>query len=285
MPGTTPSTRFLFTEDGLPVTAAEPWVKNKIQIIREYLTSFVSGQLGRVDDIIFVDLYAGNGLYSIGARKELFPSASLMALSLGLPISKFVLCESDNERASQLKIRVNRYFRSRHTLLLEGRPEEIMDRIELYVPPSKGEYRSAVFCLCDPFSFELPFDFMNRFAARNFTFLVPFTMPLSDQVNYRFYLDDQRERIRRFVGGTSNFERLAKDVDSNAQFYKRLIRIYENNMLTLGLNASTSVHKLDSGLMEMPMYYMGLFSKSVSTKTVLQEVEAARHVQYDLFES
>jgi three-Cys-motif partner protein len=280
-----PYSRFLFDDDGLPVTAAEPWVKNKIHIIREYLASFVASQLGRVDDIIFIDLYAGNGLYSIGSRKELFPSSALMALSLDLPINKFVLCEADNERAGQLKIRVNKYFRSKNVLLLEGRPEEIMERIELYVPASKGDYKSAVFCLCDPFSFEMPFDLISRFAARNFTFLIPFTFPLSEQVDYRFYLDDQKDRIKRYVGGASHFERLRKDLESNTQFYKRLIRIYENNVLSHGLNASTSVHKLDSGLMEMPLYYMGLFSKNVSTKVVLQEVEAARHIQYDLFES
>ena len=62
-----------------------------------------------------------------------------------------------------------------------------------------------------------------------------------------------------------------------------MIRIYENNILSLGHNVATSVHKLDSGLMEMPLYYMGLFSRQVSTKSVLHEVEAARHIQYDLF--
>jgi three-Cys-motif partner protein len=278
------STRYFFSDDQLPVTAAEPWVRNKINIIRQYLTSFVTNQVSRVDDIVFVDLFAGNGLYSMGAKKEMFPSASLMALSLDLPVSKFVLCETDPERARVLKIRINKYFRNRNIILLEGRPEELLDRLALYVPESKGDYKTSVFCLCDPFSLEIPFDVISKLAVREYSFLFPFTFALNDQLNYSFYTTDHRERVKKFIGGASNFERLESGLENNTQFYKRLIRIYENNILSLGHNVATSVHKLDSGLMEMPLYYMGLFSRQVSTKSVLHEVEAARHIQYDLFE-
>jgi three-Cys-motif partner protein len=279
------ATRYFFADDDLPVTAAEPWVRNKINIVRQYLASFVTNQISRVDDIVFVDLFAGNGLYSIGSRKELFPSAALMALSLDLPISKFVLCEPDAERARILKIRVNKYFRNKNVILLEGKPEEILDRLSLYVPESKGEYRTSVFCLCDPFSLDVSFESISRLANKEYSFLLPFTFALNDQLNYIFYVQENRERLKKFLGGLANLERLEQGLENNTQFYKRLIRIYENNILSLGHNVSTSVHKLDSGLMEMPMYYMGLFSKQVSTKSVLQDVEAARHIQFDLFES
>lgn len=277
-------TRHFFSDDDLPVTAAEPWVRNKVNIIRQYLTAFVGNQISRVDDVIFVDLFAGNGLYSIGAKKEVFPSAALMALSLDLPIAKFVLCEPDAERARVLKIRINKYFRNKNVVLLEGKPDEILDRLSLYVPESKGEYRSSTFCLCDPFSLDIPFDVISKLAAREYSFLLPFTFALNDQLNYSFYTSDNRERLKKFIGGQSNLERLEHKLENNTQFYKRLIRAYENNILSLGHNVSTSVHKLDSGLMEMPMYYMGLFSRHVSTKSVLQDVEAARHIQFDLFE-
>ena len=78
-------------------------------------------------------------------------------------------------------------------------------------------------------------------------------------------------------------DRLENGVENNMQFYKRLIQIYENNILASGLNASTSVHKLDSGLMEMPVYYMGLFSKEYSTKAIQHDVEATRNTQFELF--
>jgi hypothetical protein len=55
-------------------------------------------------------------------------------------------------------------------------------------------------------------------------------------------------------------------------------------MLALGCNVSLSTHKADSGLMELPTYQIGLFSKQVSTKTIQQNVEATRHTQFELFQ-
>jgi three-Cys-motif partner protein len=274
----------LFPDDGLPSTAAESWVRLKIQAIGQYLSSFAGQLAGKVDDIIFVDLYAGNGLYSIGSRKELFASAALTALSLDVPISKFVLCEKDTDRMSALKIRVNKYFRHKHVILLDGKPEDLVSRLELYVPPTKGNYKSAVICLCDPFSLEMSFESVRQLAEKGFSFLIPFTFALNDRVNYEFYLVESRERLRKFLG-SDNLERIEKDVDSNMIFYKKLVRIYQSNLLGMGFNGSMSVHKLDSGLMELPAYYMGFYSRSLSTRDIQEDVEATHHVQFDLFDS
>jgi hypothetical protein len=55
-------------------------------------------------------------------------------------------------------------------------------------------------------------------------------------------------------------------------------------MLALGYNLSFSTHKADSGLMELPAYQIGFFSKQISTKTIQQDVEATRHTQFELFQ-
>ena len=278
------TTELLFPDDGLPSIAAESWVRHKVEVIRQYLTSFAGQLAGKVDDIIFVDLYAGNGLYSMGSRKELFPSASLMSLSLDIPISRFVFCEQDNDRLSTLKIRINKYFRNRNVILLDGKPEDILSRLELYVPPTKGNYKSAVLCLCDAFSLEMPFSTIRQLSEKGFSFLMPFTFALNDRVNYEFYLVESRERIKKFLG-IDSLERLEKGVDSNTAFYKRMVMIYQNNMLAMGFNGSTSAHKIDSGLMELPVYYMGFYSQNLSTRDIQETVEATHHVQFDLFDS
>ena len=272
-----------FPDDGLPTVAAENWVKFKIDTIGQYLSSFAGQLAGKVDDIIFVDLYAGNGMYSMGARKELFPSSALMALSLDVPISRYVFCEQDPDRLSTLKIRVNKYFRNRNVILLDGKPADVVSRLDLYVPPSKGSYRSAVICLCDAFSFEMPFDVIRQLSDKGFSFLIPFTFALNDRINYEFYLVESRERLKKFLGA-ENLDRLEKGVDSNTAFYKRLVMIYQNNLLGMGFNGSTSAHKIDSGLMELPVYYMGLYSQNVSTRDIQESVEATHYVQFDLFD-
>jgi hypothetical protein len=73
-------------------------------------------------------------------------------------------------------------------------------------------------------------------------------------------------------------------VENNYQFYKRLVQIYQGNMLALGYNLSISTHRADSGLMELPAYQIGFFSKHVSSKAIQQDVEATRHTQFELFQ-
>jgi len=278
------STDHLFPDDGLPSIAAEPWVKHKVKVISQYLASFAGQLAGKVDDIIFVDLYAGNGLYSMGARRELFPSSALTSLLLDIPISRFVFCEYDIDRLNTLKIRVNKYFRNRNVILLDGKPEDVISRLDLYVPPSKGGYKSAVICLFDAFSLETPFSAIQKLSEKGFSFLVPFTFALNDRINYEFYLVENRERLKKFLG-TDKLDRLEKGVDSNLTFYKRMVMIYQNNLLGMGFNGSTSAHKIDSGLMELPLYYMGFYSQNLATRDIQEAVEATHRVQFDLFDS
>ena len=272
-----------YDDDGFGITAAEPWFIQKAQIIQDYLTAFVTNLAGKVDEIIFVDLFAGGGLYSLGTKREIFAGTPLQALAQNLPIQRYVFCERDADQFKALKIRVNKYYRGKNVILLDGKPEELIDKLKLYIPVSKGNFRAAVFCVCDPFSLDIPFDTVEKLSNLGFNFLMPFTFALNQRLNYRYYLKEDKEKLRRYLGGNKDMERLAKGIESNAQFYKRLIQIYENNLLASGLNASTSVHKLDSGLMEMPVYYMGLFSRQYSTKAIQQDVEATHKIQIELF--
>jgi three-Cys-motif partner protein len=274
----------VFPDDNLPSTSAEPWVKHKIHTIAQYLTSFAGQLAGKVDDIIFVDLNAGNGMYSMGSRKDLFPSTALTSLALDVPITRFVFCEHDPDRLSTLKIRVNKYFRNKNVILLQGKPADVVDRLDMYIPQSKGNYKSAIICLCDAFSLDMPFNVIQKLSEKGFSFLIPFTFALNDRVNYEFYLVESRERLKKFLG-SENLDRLERNVDNNTSFYKRLVMLYQNGLLSMGFNGSTSAHKIDSGLMELPVYYMGLYSQNVSTRDIQETVEATHHVQFDLFDS
>ena len=272
-----------FSDDGFGITAAEPWFKQKVQIIQGYLTAFVSNLTGRVDEIVFVDLFSGSGLFSLGAKREIFAGTPLMALALDLPIHRFVFCERDAEQFKALKIRVNKYYRGKNAILLDGKPDELIEKFKLYIPASKGDFKVAVFCVCDPFSLDMPFEMIEKLSELGFSFLIPFTFALNKRLDYRYYLKENREKIKKYLGGYKDMDRLENGIENNIQFYKRLIQIYENNILASGLNASTSVHKLDSGLMEMPVYYTGLFSREYSTKAIQRDVEATRNTQFELF--
>lgn len=231
---------------------------------------------------MFVDLYAGSGMYSIGHQRARFFAPALQAVTTQMPISKWVLCEANPDNLRALKVRVGKYFRGKNVHLLEGRPEELLEKLEHHVPTSKGSYKAGVCCVVDPFSLETPFAVLEKLATRGYSLVMPFTFALNDKVDYKFYLTHQRERLIRFLGGQSQYDQLAS-VTGNAEFYKRLVKIYQNNMLMLGLNGSLSVHKLDSGLMTMPAYYVGFFSRQFSVKTIRREAVGREHVQFELF--
>ncbi len=271
-----------FQDDGFVTTAAEPWFKVKVQLIQQYFESFITNVSGKVNDIVFVDLYSGSGLYSIGHQKQLFPSAALASLQYELPVSKWIFCEQSSENAKALKIRVNKYFRGKNVVIFESKPEQLIDKFRSYVPQSKGAYKVAVFCVVDPFSIDIPFTTLDKLNDLGFSFLIPYTFSLSGRLDYNFYMKEQRERLNKYLGGFRDIEKL-EDVKSNFEFYKKLVKIQQNNMLMLGLNTTLSVHKLSSGLMEMPLYHMGFYSKQLSVKTVSGDIQKQTSTQFQLF--
>ncbi len=269
-----------FQADGLSVTAVEPWFKVKVQLIERYVQSFIVNAAGRVDDIVLVDLCAGSGLFSFGHQKEIFAGSSLSLLAANLPLSQWILCERDHEQMYALQSRADRFFRNKNILLLDEPLDALADRLRSAIPQTKGN-KKAVLCLVDPFSFEIPYALLDKLAACGFSFLIPFTWMMNQRMSYAFYLEEHREQLKRYLG-IADLQRLA-NVQSNQQFYKHMVRIYQNNMLVLGLNTALSVHKLESRLMELPAYYIGFFSKKFSTKAVLSDVQESEHVQFELW--
>lgn len=231
---------------------------------------------------MFVDLYSGPGLYSIGHQKQLFPSAALIALQYSLPVSKWIFCEPSAGNAKALKIRVNTYFRGKNVVIFESKPEQLFDKFRSYIPQSKGTNKVAVFCLVDPFSIEIPFTTLDKLYDLGFSFLIPYTFTLSGRLDHQFYTTEQKEKLSRYLGSFRDIEKL-QGARSNLEFYKKLVKIQQNNMLMLGLNTTLSVHKLNSGLMDMPFYYMGFYSKQLSAKTVSNDIQKHSAQQFQLF--
>jgi three-Cys-motif partner protein len=174
--------------------------------------------------------YSGSGLYSIGHQKQLFPSAALASLQYELPVSKWIFCEQSSENAKALKIRVNKYFRGKNVVIFESKPEQLIDKFRTYVPQSKGAYKVAVFCLVDPFSIDIPFTTIDKLNDLGFSFLIPYTFSLGGRLDYNFYIKEQRDRLKKYLGGFQDIEKL-EDVKSNFEFYKKLVKIQQNNML------------------------------------------------------
>jgi len=270
-----------FQPDGFTVTAAEPWFKVKVQVITNYIQAFTTHAVQKADEVIIVDLFAGSGLFSVGHQREIFPSACLHALSENLPVSKWIFLEPDAELVHALKSRVNKYYPGGNVSVWNISSDEWVDKLRTLIPPSKNGFKTAVLCIADPFSVDVSFRSIDKLASLGYSFLMPYTFTLNERKNSEYYLSENPERLRAYIG--SNGYDSLKTTAGNAQFYKKLVRLYQNNMLMLGLNTSLSVHKLHSSLMDLPAYYMGFFSRQFSTKAIQNDILASDHLQFELF--
>ena len=277
LPGSVPN----FQSDGLSITAAEPWFKVKVQLIQSYLQAFIMNASPKADEIIFVDLFSGSGLYSVGHQKEIFPGSCLASLSSEAPIQKWIFCEDAPEMAAALDKRVKKFFPNKNVAIFNIGQNDLIETIRSNVPGSKAGHVVAVLCLIDPFSMNIPLTIMDKLAALGFSFLMPFTFPLNNWMSCKFYNQEHPEVVKKFIG-SSNYERLS-GLESNLHFYRRLIRMYQNNMLVMGLNSALSSHTLESKLMELPAYYIGLFSKQFSAQAIQRDVNFSNHLQFKLF--
>jgi len=236
----------------------------------------------RADQIIFVDLFSGSGLYSIGFQKEIFPGASFASLSSDLPITQWILCERDDESLKLLHRRVDHMFHRKNVVILDLELSQLIDKFRRVIPPSRRGHNVAVFCLVDPFNFEIPLATIDALAALGFSFLMPFNFVINGRQDYHHYLREHPERLLRYLG-INNLERMT-GVRSNIQFYKRLVRMYQNRMLVMGLSSALSVHKTQSRLMELPAYYIGFFSRQFSAKSIQEDANLNGQLQIELYE-
>ncbi len=271
-----------FLKDDFVVTAAEPWFKAKVQVIHQYMEAFIGNVSGRVDDLVVVDLFSRNGFCSTGHQRDIFPESILSLLAAKLPVSKWILCEEDIENAKALKIRINRHFRKENVLIFEQHPSALIDKFRYYVPQSKGKYKVATLCIVDPFNFKIELSVLEKLAGLGFSFVIPYTFTLNSKINYTHYLSEKEDRIKKYLGNSFEADKL-KEVTSNEQFYKKIVKYHQNRMLTIGLSTSLSAHKLESNLMELPVYYVGMYSKNFSTRIIQQEVKQSALVQMGLF--
>jgi three-Cys-motif partner protein len=269
-----------FSDDGLSISAAEPWFKVKVQVLQSYLQAFIVNALSRADEVVLVDLFAGSGLYSCGHQKDIFPGTSLAAMKDALPFTRWIFCERDGDQLKALDTRLRRMFPTVNTEVIHINPRD-PDKFLSTIPTSIPGKRIAVIVLADSFSLELSLATVHKLAAMNCSLLIPFTFVLNSRMDCRYYDREQSDTLRRFVG-ESSVGRL-KDLESNQHFYRRLVRLYNNNLLVAGLNAAMSTHKLESQMMDLPSYHIGFFSKQFSTRAILREVNSTEHLQYELF--
>lgn len=270
-----------FQADGLTITATESWFKVKVQLIRSYLQAFIINTSSKADEIIFVDLFAGSGLYSVGHQKDVFSGSSLASILTEPPFHKWIFCESNAEQAAALDKRIKKYFPEKNTCVFNIPESELIQILNSAVPSAKAGKKVAVLCLVDPFSLNISLNTVDKLASAGYSLLIPFTFPLNSRLDCVYYSQEQGELLKKFIGG-HHHERLS-NIDSNHHFYRKLVQLYQTNLMVHGLNSALSSHKLESNMMALPAYTIGLFSKQFSAQAIQRDVNVSEFLQFDLF--
>jgi three-Cys-motif partner protein len=271
----------LIPDDGLPTTFAEAWVIKKTELLLRYIEAYCKHMAYRNDQLIFLELFSGNGIKTIGQQSGKFTGLNLSLLEKGLPFFKYCFCPVNEEDARALKVRVNKWHKDKNVLILEGKREELIERIKLYIPKNNSNFKVGTLCLIDAFTLKLNYLWIDLLAEHGFDFLVVFTFPLTEAHNWKYYLNEERTTLSKFLGSYNAVEKLQRASHDNLSFYKKLFELHQHDMKLLGYDCLHLSHKFDSGLMNTPFYYTASFTKSVSAKMMLKEMGEA--AQTDLF--
>lgn len=234
-----------------------------------------------MDEIVLVDLFARNGLYCLGAKMDIFSGVAFTALQQSIPIDRFVLCEEDPDQFRALKIRTNKYFRENNIILLNEKSSSLVEKIKMYVPPSTKKYRVATICVADSFQLEPALQTIHDLGLHGINFIVPVSFHLGNKIDHRFYLSDNKARLKSFLGYISDREKSWRP-ENNELFYRQLIQIWKSRLQDQGLHVQSVAQRLDSGLMEIPTYQVMLISPKISSR-LLQLDSTTGHLQFTLF--
>jgi len=143
--------------DGNYTPEVRSWSLEKYKLVGSYCDIFTNGMKGRWDQLVYIDLFAGAGYSKIIESGKTYLSSALIAMSIPIPFSKYILCEEDSERFQALKARVEKDYSHLNVTLINGDSNRIIDNVLASIPPFKKGNTLLPFCFVDPYSLNLHF--------------------------------------------------------------------------------------------------------------------------------
>jgi three-Cys-motif partner protein len=268
-------------DDGLLIPEVGPWTEDKFDLIRLYCQIFSSAMKNRWTRV-YVDLYAGSGLCRIKGRSQILLGSPLIALSVDAPFDRYVFCESDPERFSALKTRVEKGYPNHETHLIAGRFEEHLKEICSMIPN-----KSLALCLVDPFDCDFDVGHLKTISRSAFgvDFLCLLALQMDAKRNIQHYLQPG-SKIDRMIGNATWRERWNSRSDIKEDFARFLALEFAQSMSEVGY-LETPLHQMREVTTHdknVPLYYFAMFSKNQKGFDLWKEVLKYRTTQRTLFD-
>ncbi len=265
--------------DGLAIPVVGRWALSKYNLVGRYCQIFTTSMKRKWPNLVYIDLFSGSGYAKIKGSNQIVYGSPLIALSIPVPFTKYILCEKDEELADALKTRVGRDFGDKDITLFKGDANEIVDDIKNALPRFSRESGMLSFCFVDPYSLNLHFETIKKLGNLKMDFLILLALHMDANRNYKSYLEKENDKIDLFIADTG--WRTAK-VESNESFVRFLAEHFKKNMQELGYKVTGTFQQIRSDAKNLPLYYLAFFSKHNLGNTFWKEVQKYSNPQQSL---
>lgn len=266
-------------DDGLAAPEVGRWALSKYNLVGRYCQIFTTSMRKKWSNLVYVDLFSGSGFSTIKGNNQIVYGSPLIALSLPVAFTKYILCEKDETLAAALRTRVEKDFADKDVTLFNGDANDIVDNVKNALPRYSRDSGMLSFCFVDPFSLNLHFETIKKLGNLKMDFLILLALHMDANRNYKTYMETENDKIDLFLADTD--WRTAK-VESNESFVRFLAEHYKSNMQELGYKVTDTFQQIRSDTKNLPLYYLAFFSKHNLGNTFWKEVQKYSNPQQSL---
>lgn len=249
--------------DSLFTPEVRSWSLEKYRLVGGCCDIFTSGMKSKWDQLVYIDLFAGAGYAKILETGRTYLSSALIAMSIPVPFTKYILCEADKQRYDALRGRVERDFSHLDVEFFNGDCNEIVNEIKKAIPTFRKGNTLLTFCFVDPFSLNLSFSAIESLGSKiNIDFLILQALHMDANRNLSKYFKEENEKIANYLGDPDWREEYNKCCrDNSTNFVKFLADQYISRMKSIGYIPEKNMHQIRSNEKNLPLYYLAFFSK------------------------
>lgn len=251
------------TSDGLHTPIVRQWSLEKYRLVGSYCEIFTTGMQYKWDQLVYIDLFAGAGHAKIRETGKIYRNSALLAMSIPIPFTKYILCEQDDDRFAALESRVSRDFSHLNCELIKGDSNQNIAKVIKAIPSFKKGNTLLPFCFVDPYSLNLNFATIQTLGQGLMDFLILQALHMDANRNFDSYIKDENTRIAEYLGLTDWRSLFEKDgIKYRKDFVKFLAEQYQEQMSLLGYQKAKHMHQIRSNEKNLPLYYLSFYSKN-----------------------
>ena len=190
------------TDDGLLLAPIRSWAITKYKLVYEYDRLFSTGMKKSWETRVYIDLFSGPGKGIIEKQNKILNASPILSLLVPDKFDKYIFCDVDVKCIEALKIRVNAIHNIDNVSFIVGdsNSNNSLNQIISTLPKHSPKNRVLSFCFVDPFSLSIEFETIKKLSNYFMDFLVLLAFGMDSKRNINIYVDDNHDRIDKFLG-------------------------------------------------------------------------------------